>query len=81
MPASWRCILLLAACAAAPAGAGEIPGIRPQLPPFLARDLELVFSNDFLGRGGSVDDFRTQQIIISAEISDRWIALLEVLTN
>jgi len=75
--AGWRCTLVLAAVAAAPAGAGEIPGIRPQLPPFLERDLELVFSNDFLGRGGSVDDFRTQQIIINAEFSDRWIALLD----
>ena len=76
-PANWRCTLLLAAFAAVPADAGEIPGLRPQLPPFLARDLEVVFSNDFLGRGGSVDDFRTQQIIINAKISDRWIAVLD----
>lgn len=47
------------------------------MPPFLERDVEVVFSNDFLGRGGSVDDFRTQQIIISAKIANRWIALLD----
>lgn len=39
--------------------------------------MEVVFSNDFLGRGGSVDDFRTQQIIISAKIANRWFALLD----
>ena len=77
MPVSWRCTLLLVACFVGPASAGEIPGLRPQLPPFLERDLEVVFSNDFLGRGGSVDDFRTQQIIINAKISDRWIAVLD----
>ena len=49
---SWRCTLLLAAFAAAPAGAGEIPGLRPQLPPFLERDLEVIFSNDFLDHSG-----------------------------
>ena len=57
--------------------AGEISGLRPQLPPFLERDLEVVFVNDFLGRGGSVDDFRTQQLIVSAKFSERWLALLD----
>lgn len=57
--------------------AGEIPGLPPSLPPYLERDFELTFSNDFLGRGGSVDDFRTQQIIVAAKLSDRWLAVAD----
>lgn len=57
--------------------AGEIPGMLSQAPPFIERDFEINFSNDFLGRGGSVDDFRTQQIILSARIADRWLAILD----
>jgi len=72
-----RCILLLAVLAPLSGIAGEIPGLPPQLPPFLERDLEVTFSNDFLGRGGSVDDFRTEQIIINAKFSDKWIGLLD----
>lgn len=71
------CVLVLAILAPWPGFAGEIPGLPPQMPPFIERDLEVTFSNDFLGRGGSVDDFRTQQIIISAKLSDKWIALLD----
>ena len=59
------------------ASAGEIPGIRPLVPTLQERDLELTFSNDFLGRGGSVDDFRTQQIILSGKIASRWRANLD----
>jgi hypothetical protein len=57
--------------------AGEIAGLRPQLPTFLQRDLDATFVNDFLGRGGSVDDYRTQQSVISAALADRWIAILD----
>jgi len=56
---------------------GEIAGLRPTLPTFLQRDLEVTFVNDFLGRGGSVDDYRTQQSVFSATFSDRWIAVLD----
>lgn len=56
---------------------GEIVGIAPQLPPFVEHELQLTFSNDFLGRGGSVDDFRTQQFIISGRFADRWLAVLD----
>jgi len=59
------------------AQAGEIAGLPPALLPSLDRDFAFNFSNDFLGRGGSVDDFRTQQIIVSAKISDKWMALLD----
>lgn len=57
--------------------AGEIAGIAPQLPPLIGNDLQLTFSNDFLGRGGSVDDFRTQQFIVSGRVADRWLATLD----
>ena len=60
-----------------PAHAGEIAGLRPTLPTYLQRDLEVAFVNDFLGRGGSVDDYRTQQLVFSATFSDRWIAVLD----
>jgi hypothetical protein len=57
--------------------AGEIAGLRSQLVPTTDPDFSLNFSNDFLGRGGSVDDFRTAQIIVSAKLGDRWFALLD----
>ena len=72
-----RWVLLFAAVLHSPAQAGEIPGLRSSLPTFIQSDFELTFSNDFLGRGGSVDDFRTQQIIIAADIGDNWTALLD----
>jgi hypothetical protein len=57
--------------------AGEIPGLPSQAPPFLQRDFEINFSNDFLGRGGSVDDFRTQQINLTGVVSDRWLVVMD----
>jgi len=60
-----------------PVKAGEIPGLPPALLPLIDRDIALNFSNDFLGRGGSVDDFRTQQIILTAKINDRWLAIVD----
>jgi len=60
-----------------PVKAGEIPGLPPALLPLIDRDFALNFSNDFLGRGGSVDDFRTQQIILTAKINDRWLAIVD----
>jgi hypothetical protein len=52
--------------------AGEISGLPANTPPTVDRPLEFAFSNDLLGRGGSVDDFRTQQFIITGEIGERW---------
>ncbi len=77
MSKAWRSIVLLATLVMSPAIAGEIPGLAPQLPPYHERDLEISFSNDFLGRGGSVDDFRTQQFTVSAKLSGRWLAVLD----
>ena len=59
------------------AAAGEIAGLPSQLPPTLDPQLSINFSNDFLGRGGSVDDFRTAQIIVAAKLGDRWLALID----
>lgn len=76
----WRvrhAATLLALLATNPVSAGEIAGLMPPLPPYVEHDAGLVFSNDFLGRGGSVDDFRTQQVILSARLSSRWSALLD----
>ena len=64
--------LLLCIATSLPATAGEIAGLPSNTPPIMQRPLEFSFSNDFLGRGGSVDDFRTQQFIISGTIGDRW---------
>jgi hypothetical protein len=59
------------------AHAGDIPGMQPMLPPHLAPRFNLVFSNDALGRGGEIDDYRTQQLIFSAPINERWSAVLD----
>jgi hypothetical protein len=73
-----RHALVLAAVFVAKAGsAGEIAGLLPPLPPFHQQDFALVFSNDFLGRGGSVDDYRTQQVVVSTRLADRWSVLLD----
>jgi len=59
------------------ATAGEIAGMRSQLPPTSDPDVSINYSNDFLGRGGSSDDFRTSQLIISSKIGSKWIALID----
>jgi hypothetical protein len=64
--------VLAASMLSAPAFAGEIAGLPANTPPTVDRPLEFAFSNDLLGRGGSVDDFRTQQFIITGEIGERW---------
>jgi len=70
-------LALVATLMVIPVKAGEIPGLPPALLPLIDRDFALNFSNDFLGRGGSVDDFRTQQIILTAKINDRWLAVVD----
>ena len=54
-----------------------MPGLAPSLPPYVPGGVQLVLSNDFLGRGGSVDDFRTQQIVLAADLSPRWSVLVD----
>ncbi len=77
MPLNRRLCLLFLVILYGPALAGEIPGLPAGLPPFIERDLELNFGNDFLGRGGSTDDFRTQQTILMARFGERWMALVD----
>ena len=59
------------------ASAGEIAGLLSQTPPSLDPDFSITFSNDFLGRGGSTDDFRTTQIILGAKFAERWLAVFD----
>lgn len=76
----YRCIFAVAFFGLSlgpPTSAGEIPGIPGQLPSGMERRLELAFSNDFLGRGGSVDDFRTQQLGLVFVPADRWVVALD----
>jgi hypothetical protein len=77
VPRIGRLSLCLLVLVQAPAIAGEIPGITAALPPYVEQRLGLIFSNDFLGRGGSVDDFRTQQIIFAVKPAERWSLLLD----
>ncbi len=56
---------------------GEIAGMPVSLPPFVDSPFQVSLSNDFLGRGGSVDDFRTQQFIFDGDVGDRWRAVLD----
>ncbi|MDJ0939157.1 MAG: hypothetical protein QNJ00_05295, partial [Woeseiaceae bacterium] len=69
--------LPLALLASAIAEGGEIPGLPNNLPIGTDRPVQVSFSNDFLGRGGSVDDFRTQQLIITTPIARRWRATVD----
>lgn len=64
--------MLLALTSPSISVAGEIAGLPANTPPSIDRPLEFAFSNDLLGRGGSVDDFRTQQFIIGAALNERW---------
>ena len=59
------------------ATAGEIAGLPGNLPPTVDQPFEINFSNDFLGRGGSVDDFRTQQLIVGGPLSRLWTLTLD----
>ncbi len=69
---STTAAMLLGIVTSLPVAAGEIAGLHSNTPPIIKRPLEFSFSNDLLGRGGSSDDFRTQQFIISGTIGDRW---------
>jgi hypothetical protein len=62
---------------AAPGQALQLPGVTPPGPPGVDRRFELRFANDFLGRGGEFDDFRTQQIGLFAAVGPRWTLTLD----
>jgi len=50
----------------------QLPGVTPPTLPGVDRKFEVRFSNDFLGRGGEFDDFRTQQIGFVVAVASRW---------
>lgn len=77
MPGPRRVLPLIAAILVGPVNAGEIPGLRPLLPLGVDANIELGWSNDFLGGGGALDDFRTQQIVAVANFGDRWFGVLD----
>jgi hypothetical protein len=70
-------LCLLWALPALPAHGGEIAGLPPPLPPAVRPAAYLDFNNDFLGRGGSTDDYRTQQIKLSFAFLNRWQVLID----
>lgn len=71
-------------CAAAALGlfpgaisAGEIAGAPVPLPLSIDADLYIHWGNDAFGKGGSEDDYRTQQSILNARLGDRWLLALD----
>jgi hypothetical protein len=70
-------LLIVTAILQTPAVGGEIPGLPSMLPPVIDSRFQLSLSNDFLGRGGSIDDFRTQQFVFSATIGERWMGVVD----
>lgn len=70
------CILGGALLAAPSAVAGEISGLPPSLTPTTQPEYTFYFGNDFLAAGTN-DDFRTQQLIASARVRDRWRIVLD----
>jgi len=60
-----------------PGQAVQLPGVTPPLPPGVDRKFELRFNNDFLGRGGEFDDFRTQQLGLVGAVARRWNLILD----
>jgi hypothetical protein len=57
--------------------AGEIAGLPANAPPSIDGPVAFGFHNDFLGRGGRTDDFRTQQLIVTGRFAERWYLTLD----
>ncbi len=57
--------------------AGDIPGIPIVQPPGLHEDFQIQLSNDFFSLLANADDFRTQQISLSAKLSDKWLFIFD----
>ena len=82
-PARWvrtytsLCLALLCISPVRAVFGGDIAGIPAPLPPTVNDNAYLDFSNDFLGRGGSTDDFRTQQFKLTFTVSKGWQVLLD----
>ena len=52
--------------------AGDIAGAPAIVPPESLGDFSFLWSNDFFGRGGVADDYRTQQFGLQIKVSPRW---------
>jgi len=78
---SWNCaaasIAAILLIASGELYAGEIAGVPPPLPPFADPKFQTYFVNDALGRGGEVDDFRTQQMGVAVRLAPSWLALVD----
>lgn len=72
-----RCILLLAVIFTINAKAGYITGAPAMLPPQVLGDVSLLWSNDFFGSGGAMDDYRTQQLGLQIEHRSKWGLILD----
>jgi hypothetical protein len=52
--------------------AGDITGAPAIVPPPVLGDFSFLWSNDFFGRGGESDDYRTQQLGLQINVSPGW---------
>lgn len=57
--------------------AGEISGVPPPMPPFADFRFQIYATNDLLGQGGGVDDFRTQQVGLVVRLGPSWLAVVD----
>ncbi|HSM03826.1 MAG TPA: hypothetical protein VK858_04365 [Longimicrobiales bacterium] len=55
----------------------QLPGVTLPSPPGLDRVFEMRFANDFLGRGGAIDDFRTQELSLVTRLSPAWTVVID----
>lgn len=60
-----------------PAQAGEIAGAPAPVVPSIAGDLRIYVGNDAFGRAGTEEDFRTQQTMLDARLSQRWLLAID----
>jgi len=51
---------------------GDIAGAPAIMPPESLGNFSFLWSNDFFGRGGAEDDYRTQQFGLQSKVSPRW---------
>lgn len=67
---------LLASCCSSVSLAGEVSGLPSHLPPTVRADYLFFLGNDFAAAGTS-DDFRTEQMMVSARFRGAWLTVLD----
>jgi len=70
-------LVIVAILGAGNAGAGQIPGVPSAMPPGVARQVDIFFGNDVFGDGGDTDDFRTQQLALTASVGERGLFVID----